>query len=442
MDPSNFETFIAQQKARGALDGSGIFTIDESKARLKLAQFQFDDAAAYLLKFVQAGVLLGARIVRLQCSEKEVGIIYESPTGELVCEEVIQLIQDPLKSEAGKRFPQLGSALTGAPAESIVFEEPRGERITIDKSGLRRESLAEPTPDRISFRLTRPVKERNAEVRAVEAKTLSERCDLSPVTVVVDGLKTAVSRPTTHFYRSSHQAVEGSQSFVLAEKHHRLLKGYGVSPPEVRPEPAVTYVDGKRSVTGQSLPNMLVQVRDHPEPERDQPDQAQSLVLLSNKFQGGGRLHLVQLGVTLEVLNLNLGCPGAVAALCVDGMETDLSGLKVRQCEELTEAIEGIRRQVKELVGLAYGELPSLHLLLTDGWYSFTGAVLGGMAGGMVGLFGGLTGALLGIVKGSAAGGGAAWAWNKATRANLKVVDRCRAFLEQHLRDAHLTVPE
>ncbi len=439
MDPTNFEAFLAQQKARGALDSQGRFTLDHSRAKLKLAQFQFDDATAYLLKFVQAGVLLGARRIRLSCGLSTVTIRFEEPSERLGSEDVINLIRDPIESEAGRRFPILANALTGAPTSSIVFEDPfAGDRLTV-AAQLAQETLPKQDPGYYQFTLTRLDKNRSAQTRAAESKTINERCDLCPVPVIIDGLIVALSRPGTHFYSTSKAAVENSQPFYLAELHQAATTGPGLGLPEVAPEPAITYIQGARAQTGFKLPGMFLLVRDSPQKRPKEPDGARLLVVLSPLFEGEGRLHLVQHGVTLEVLKLDLGCPGAVAAVCVDGLATDLSGFKVRPCQELSAAIDEARAKVAELVKLTLEELPHLGLLLTDSWHNLAGAVVGGLLGGFVGIFGGIGGGILGVMKGAAAGGSAAWAWNQTTHANAKLADRCRLILEKELRNARLT---
>ena len=83
-------------------------------------------------------------------------------------------------------------------------------------------------------------------------------------------------------------------------------------------------------------------------------------------------------------------------------------------------------------------ELPNLHLLITEGWYHFTGVLIGGFFGGLAGLVGGLGGSVLGAVKGSAAGGAASWAWNKTTQANSKMVRKIREHLEVPLSPVEL----
>ena len=56
------EDLLSQLTAEGQLQSSGAFTVDLSRAKDKLARFQFEDPFYYILKLVQAAVAEGRRL--------------------------------------------------------------------------------------------------------------------------------------------------------------------------------------------------------------------------------------------------------------------------------------------------------------------------------------------------------------------------------------------
>ncbi len=65
---------LNQLSGEGELQSSGRFTVDVSKAKEKLAEFQFEDAFYYILKLVQAAVAGGASGLSLQSRTAEVEV--------------------------------------------------------------------------------------------------------------------------------------------------------------------------------------------------------------------------------------------------------------------------------------------------------------------------------------------------------------------------------
>ncbi|MBX3168508.1 MAG: hypothetical protein KF760_13910 [Candidatus Eremiobacteraeota bacterium] len=68
------DDLLTQLSSEGELQSSGRFTVDVSKAKEKLAQFQFEDAFYYILKLVQAAVAGGASGLSLQSRTAEVEV--------------------------------------------------------------------------------------------------------------------------------------------------------------------------------------------------------------------------------------------------------------------------------------------------------------------------------------------------------------------------------
>lgn len=68
------DDLLQQLSAEGELQSSGRFSVDVSKAKEKLAEFQFEDAFYYILKLVQAAVAGGASGLSLQSRTAEVEV--------------------------------------------------------------------------------------------------------------------------------------------------------------------------------------------------------------------------------------------------------------------------------------------------------------------------------------------------------------------------------
>lgn len=68
------DDLLNQLSGEGELQSSGRFSVDVSKAKEKLAQFQFEDAFYYILKLVQAAVAGGASGLSLQSRTAEVEV--------------------------------------------------------------------------------------------------------------------------------------------------------------------------------------------------------------------------------------------------------------------------------------------------------------------------------------------------------------------------------
>ena len=67
-------------------------------------------------------------------------------------------------------------------------------------------------------------------------------------------------------------------------------------------------------------------------------------------LQGPGRLYLLDRGVSLDPVEVDLGCPGILCVASAAGLQTDLSGLRVVKNEAFNEKVERLRRAAAEFV--------------------------------------------------------------------------------------------
>ncbi|MGE0492496.1 MAG: hypothetical protein AB7S38_24995 [Vulcanimicrobiota bacterium] len=432
MDDKNFQSFLEYQRGRGALDSSGAFTIDYSKARVKLGRYQLDDQAAYLLKLVQAGVALGAKEIEIRVATRTVGVDFLEPEASLSAGEVIELFQKPILAGRPKAHDFLASGLNAAQANQITVRDTRvGWRLGLTEGV----ELVEEQPDespRLAIEITRPRSSLNAAARAAEAKALTARCQFCPVQVKLDGvfLNLLSSVP---FYNDARHAELPGPSLYLAEglKVETNLSGLGL-PPLTSRQPGIEYVGQTRIETGARFPEVFVAWRDQPVAPR--LARVESLVLIPRTLFGKGTVLLVSHGILLEPRHCELGCPGALAALCVDDVATDLSGLQLS--EPIEDRLEALRQIGLHLVELIHQELPNLNLAVTEGHYILPRSLVGGLLSLGLSWFGGPLAPLIGswaLVKGVVAGTLGSWAYNRGTGANQKLTRLIRQEIEDHL---------
>lgn len=406
MEPENFHSFLEQQKDRGALDGEGAFTVNYSAARLKLGQYQLQSRAGYLLKFVQAGVQMGARRIEFTCKTDEIIVRFQNPRKMIDSQLFVDLMSAPADSQTEPDLKNLAVALNAAPASAIAFEDnATGRRATV------RDVVETSTAPRLEgggFRFF--VSREGSQAQLVEEHAeVWKRCSLCPVPLVWDGVGLNLNRQSMSFYED---LLRPNRTIFAAEYHQAERERTGLGIPR-RGRGASVLFQGDQLVSKRKRGwQIAVALRDSPFPSRGVLDRARSLILLPSVLEGSSELALVQFGVTLESRPLK-GVKGARAALCVDGYPTDLTGLQVRQSESLDQEIESVEKEIprllkvlrKHLHKVEYNETTATN---TEGVTALAGGVVMGVLGGILGAAAGPFGSLSGFSIGFAAGFGMA----------------------------------
>ncbi|MBS2038599.1 hypothetical protein JST97_26705 [bacterium] len=123
------EDLLRSLQQEGAIVDRGSFSLDPSQAVEKLRRYQLAEPNGYLLKWVQAGVALGASCLRVQVSAARADILYEGISFK--ASELEQLFPKLLSSQVdpGLRALAVGlnSALGGSPHQ-IVLQSWDGDR--------------------------------------------------------------------------------------------------------------------------------------------------------------------------------------------------------------------------------------------------------------------------------------------------------------------------
>ncbi|MBN9416517.1 MAG: hypothetical protein J0I12_13825 [Candidatus Eremiobacteraeota bacterium] len=152
------DDLLTQLSSEGELQSSGRFTVDVSKAKEKLAQFQFQDAFYYILKLVQSAIAGGAAGLALQSrtAEVEVTILGLGFTPYQLENVLYSLVSDSSETTPALRHFAMGlnAAVSTRASEITVqsFDGKDGLEVCWTKKG-QRSSLWKPTQTVVQTRL-------------------------------------------------------------------------------------------------------------------------------------------------------------------------------------------------------------------------------------------------------------------------------------------------
>ena len=385
MDP-NLDVFLDQQRARGAFDTSGRFSIDYKKARPKLAQYRLDDPHAYLLVLVQLGVLLECAEIGFIFAKKRVRVSFWSPKRELRTAQLIRLLEEPLAADRDPLNSVLALCLNSSPAKNFVFQDSVHEFQLSVGNGIHESAYTVEGRPHYRFIFER---DDTAKARIGEAGILHERACFSPIPILADQHRVS-ARP---FYARISEKW-GIYKVVLAQ-FNQASEGLGFTASGF---PSVCSSQGKRRLTrwwANPDEREYVFVSEGPE------DKLGSTLLLTLD-DNPGQVHLLRFGVVVETRDWPVSAPGVVGLVQMDDFETDLSGLKLRNPEAVEARLRNILKSLEPGLTRLESELDSLALFYREYEHTASAAVVGGALGLLlvVGspwvLFGGLAGALMG----------------------------------------------
>lgn len=400
------------------MDSSGRFTIDWSRAQVKLGRFQLAHPAGYLLKLVQAGVRLQASQIRIEVKRDRVRLEFFEV--DLGCSEVFELFSRPLSEDSQDALGLLGAGLNAAPASEIEFyDHPRGQGVRL---GQEPESLeVEPGGSACSLVITRPA---TAAQRAAEHEALSTRLTFSPVPVYLDTRQLNL-RSEAPFYQAFPRPDESlvEPGLLLGEV---LGPGQGLG--LVAGRPALVFEGHTRHRTETRSPDVFLRLV-----EVDEAGVG-STVVIPFALSGPSQVYLVQYGVAIQIFERRLPCPGARAALCLDGWASDLSGFAVRDQAGLDAELERLDGLCLRLGRRVVAELEALELVIRPRDFVLEKGFLGASLGLGLGLCFGPVSLLMGAVAKGAAAGVAAGLIGKFGGGHEARVDKLRRLLHKRLQ--------
>ncbi|MBI3927979.1 MAG: hypothetical protein HY319_20725 [Armatimonadetes bacterium] len=378
---SSLEEYLQEQRAQGRLDSQGRFTIDLSLAVEKLRQYQLADPSFYVLKVIQAGVSGGAEAVEVRLRGAEVEVLARGVRPEMLrLGRLMACLERPQEFShlpEGHLVVGLNAALSLKPEllEWLQWNGESGSVLTVcpDYQELREVERAPARDGKPVFRfrmrkggagflagLRERLRRNSAEHQAV-----MRRCGYSSVPVTLDGVRVRTwgTEPVPraawntyypHEFRLAERLVVSSgqpalelpaRSCEIRFHRGRLVGRAGtLAFPEVFLLDVVP-PDGGSENGGRDLPRHLL---------------CRAGISLPLALRGPGQVILVKAGVALDPVEVDLGCPGALAVLPGDGVETDLSQFQPRYDSELEERLKWSREQVQELLGLVKANVKDL----------------------------------------------------------------------------------
>lgn len=311
------ERYLTQQRPPGRVISGQGFSVDYVRARKFLARLRLPRPTDYLLKLVQGGV-------RADCSWIEIAL---GTSIEVVwlgyrrfeVEGLLPALCRPLAGEQTTAVAALACAVEAITAMGgrVAIAQPDSGRLMRFRADQVAVELCEreavvPHP---ALRITVDLPRRQRHLRG-ERTLIRECCSYSRVQVLLDG------RDLRETYRYRHE--RGPNQLLLGER--RLGDGPTATlslPPLPEPEPLVSQLDGGRESSG--------------------------WLLLRGGLEPLAQVKMVQAGVVIETRRLDLGVPGLEVVMAADHLPTDLTGMQVRDTDELRQSLERVRQAAQEL---------------------------------------------------------------------------------------------
>ena len=391
----------------GTVDSQGTFTVDLGALEEKLETHQFKLPGFALLKLIQAAGTGRPHEVRIRLSRSELTLEADLHTlpGELSALE--ELLDQPLKTHPTRFTEHLAwgwAALRG--------ERPRRAFLSLWGGGAGRNALME-GPEWSTrweaFESQRPVPGFRIQIAratvggltgllhglrsraTVEHGVLLDRCSCAPFPVKLDGR--LINNPERHLTAGlGTTPLPMPPAYLLVE---RVLFNPGDEARIAVPDPGCCrmtaddfvlddlplevhgpgrcftkewrHLHGGRAFPASAFRRGEGFALDHrgvwklnpatlthsswKEPRRGQElPLARAVLFLRAGLTGPGYLILVQDGVAVGSHEVDLGCPGMLAIAAADGWPTDLSRLRVREGQELSDLLALLRLHVQGML--------------------------------------------------------------------------------------------
>lgn len=358
------DSFLDQQRERGALDSTGGFSVNPFKALAKMAAFQSQDPGFYLLRLVQTGVLLSSSAVEIVLGRDEVSVTFREPELELLEPQRVETsFGKPLSEDDDIAFTFFMNGLNHALARrpqslSVVWVYSDG---TVQSLRASEEKFSLETTSRQSGSAALQVKfgrEHDAGQIAAETQSVHNRCASCPVPVLLDGQNVVTrTNPESSLYQGDY--VSGyahgflPNHYVFGEHYLRWLNsGPGLALPPAgkrRAQFRTNPEDNKPRASGSKSDVFLL--------SRGTQDY-DGLIRVTSDFSYSGTVSYIQAGVVLSKKPVRAA--GVRAFVCVDGMPTDLSGTELMESLKLTQLQDLLRAELANHLEEIQSHLESL----------------------------------------------------------------------------------
>lgn len=302
-------------QAAGVPDSEGVFTLNLAKAREKMAKFLLPDPAHAILKLVQAGVE-GAQAVEIQLHPQLKVVYRDWETDSL------KRITERLCSPEGDRDDATGyltiALLSLLSKTDSVTLRLQGEQVRISQD------LEWSETDQIEHGVLTVEANRSSDLPlGMMRGLLRDRCGFAPIPIRVDGKQLEPLFPQTS---GKHRVPYFDENTVVAAQTHR-----GPGKLDLHSSQQEVRLTGRRA-------RMRLTVDMNP----------------------SAQVWLARSGVMIEKKSMALGAPGMVALVCVDDLETDITGMQVVKNQAYFEFQEWLQVQSAALRDAALARCGSL----------------------------------------------------------------------------------
>lgn len=358
------ESLLKDLKREGALDSTGVFTLDLSQARDKLAQFQLSDPFQYALKLVQAAVAAQADAFQWQSGSRQVvatmrGVSFAKE--DLLNAVYCLLGKDESVSPALRHLAMAINAAVGTRASEIILRSWDGHNgcaVHWSSSGSqlkewRPESNARKTVQ-TRFEMTRILSDQVGELYKTVAKRdlfgmlkgnrqemdheqslIYDWCSFSPIAITINGQpapgyelgvpghgerQLLGSRLANFWGWISGSAPEFDHRYHLFEIYHPSTYELGIAPPRV------SHSRVRRSFSPQETYS--------------------TITALPLGFQAPLRLIPVLDGVLLPVISFDWSGPGALLYVSARQLDVDLTSLAVVRNRRTLRVVQSLAREL------------------------------------------------------------------------------------------------
>jgi hypothetical protein len=348
--PEDIQAFIHQQRAHGAFDSSGTFSVDMRKARAKADLAAGNVPGLHALRLVQAATLLKFTAIHVRTSR--IVLAGDLP---MRLEEVREALQGTTAlPERGQRLfvEGLRHCLALAEQDPVLRQQRRGRFRQLNLvSGIITEGGCDSGSEVEICFARKPA----APVVASEAREIELRCGFCPIVVGYEGREVGFDNGQGYRQRPPCVAMWNNfthPSYLLALEHAAPVgQRTGVRIPDSRDLHC-------QIPNGQEYHSIFFYRR-----ERGCLDSSSDRTLtIPLGLDGPNLVKLVHTGVVVETVQADLGVAGAQAVACVDHLQTDLSGLQLVHDEPYREYLRELRSATLDLARAAGDHLDQFKL--------------------------------------------------------------------------------
>lgn len=377
------DRFIQEQRGTGAAE-PGQFTLNPSKAREKLREFQLARPSFYILKLIQAGIAAGSPQVEVKLSRHWVQVSFAPRClqSDVDVSRLLEVLDDLNTQEPVSRHLGVGlNASLAVDPKKVTYsvEGPMGgQELVITGTGVQVGAPTEPRQElrcRFVLEKSRGFKElfRSIFSRTMEHRAIYERCRFT------DRLWLDGRLPESGWDRSNKPYEAAwtqymTQPYVLLEryltgpgrsldtgslltKNFRRDSGRWLSNSFKLKWVLALTTDSEIPVIRTSWGSLVTLLREFVDPNGAVVPADHPFVMALRwpvSLTGPTVIHFIKHGVALDPVKVDLGAPGLEVVCSADELEVDLSEFGVVQNEDYRGKLEQIKEQALSMAATIY----------------------------------------------------------------------------------------